>query len=115
MLFEHADADGKQAFAIHWEPPPESKYKWKHKHPPKPKTLRIYECHVGISGQDPKVASFDVFIQKAILQVILHLFSLLLSLFPVIFCPSIATSFIFIGPASRKRSWLQCNPIDWTC
>ncbi|XP_027062308.1 1,4-alpha-glucan-branching enzyme 3, chloroplastic/amyloplastic isoform X1 [Coffea eugenioides] len=60
------DADGKQAFAIHWEPPPESKYKWKHKHPPKPKTLRIYECHVGISGQDPKVASFDVFIQKVL-------------------------------------------------
>ncbi|KAL3508461.1 hypothetical protein ACH5RR_027862 [Cinchona calisaya] len=60
------DADGKQAFAVHWEPPPESAYKWKHRHPPKPKSLRIYECHIGISGQDPKVASFDDFIQKVL-------------------------------------------------
>lgn len=22
--------------------------------------------------------------------------------------------FYFIGPPTRKRSWLQCNPIDWS-
>ena len=74
MLFEHADEDRKQAFAIHWELPSESKYKWKHGNRPKPKSLRICECHVGISGQDAKVASCDTFIQKAILQVILLFF-----------------------------------------
>ncbi|KAI5658445.1 hypothetical protein M9H77_27238 [Catharanthus roseus] len=60
------DADGKQAFAVHWEPPPESAYKWKHKQPQKPKSLRIYECHVGICGQEPKVASFRNFIQNVL-------------------------------------------------
>ncbi|CDP13672.1 unnamed protein product [Coffea canephora] len=66
------DEDRKQAFAIHWELPSESKYKWKHENRPKPKSLRICECHVGISGQDAKVASCDTFIQKAILQVLPH-------------------------------------------
>lgn len=60
------DADGKQAFAVHWEPPPESAYKWKNKPPPKPESLRIYECHVGISGQEPQVTSFSDFIQKVL-------------------------------------------------
>ncbi|CAI9773428.1 unnamed protein product [Fraxinus pennsylvanica] len=60
------DADGKQAFAVHWEPPPETAYKWKHKHPIKPKSLRIYECHVGISGQEPRVASFSDFTKKVL-------------------------------------------------
>ncbi|CAK9163920.1 unnamed protein product [Ilex paraguariensis] len=60
------DADGMQAFAVHWEPPPECAYKWKHKHPEVPKSLRIYECHVGISGQDPKIASFTDFTKKVL-------------------------------------------------
>ncbi|KAL6975262.1 1,4-alpha-glucan-branching enzyme 3, chloroplastic/amyloplastic [Sarracenia purpurea var. burkii] len=58
--------DGNQAFAIHWEPPPECAYKWKHKHPEVPKSLRIYECHVGISGLEPKVASFNDFTEKVL-------------------------------------------------
>ncbi|KAK3030048.1 LOW QUALITY PROTEIN: hypothetical protein RJ639_038147 [Escallonia herrerae] len=48
------DADGKQAFAVHWEPPPEHAYYWKHNHPKVPKSLRIYECHIGISGLEQK-------------------------------------------------------------
>ncbi|OIT00448.1 PREDICTED: 1,4-alpha-glucan-branching enzyme 3, chloroplastic/amyloplastic isoform X1 [Nicotiana attenuata] len=60
------DADGKQALAVHWEPPPEHAYKWKHKHPLKPKSLRIYECHVGICSQEPKVSSFSDFISKVL-------------------------------------------------
>lgn len=64
LLYSFAEADGKQALAVHWEPPPEYDYKWKHKPPVKPKSLRIYECHVGISGQEPKVSSFDDFISK---------------------------------------------------
>lgn len=60
------DADGKQAFAVHWEPPPECVYKWKHKHPEAPKSLRIYECHIGISGSEPKIASFNDFTEKVL-------------------------------------------------
>ncbi|KAK6154438.1 hypothetical protein DH2020_008686 [Rehmannia glutinosa] len=63
------EADGNQSFAVHWEPPPEMAYKWKHKHPPKPKSLRIYECHVGISGKDPKVASFNEFTDNVLTHV----------------------------------------------
>lgn len=64
LLYSFADADGMQALAVHWEPPPEYAYKWKHKLPVKPKSLRIYECHVGISGQEPKISSFSDFISK---------------------------------------------------
>nr|POE49868.1 1,4-alpha-glucan-branching enzyme 3, chloroplastic/amyloplastic [Quercus suber] len=60
------DIDGKQGFAVHWEPPPESAYKWKNTHPKVPKSLRIYECHVGISGSEPKVSSFNDFTEKVL-------------------------------------------------
>ncbi|KAL8127331.1 1,4-alpha-glucan-branching enzyme 3, chloroplastic/amyloplastic [Apium graveolens] len=60
------DADGNQAYAVHWEPSPECAYSWKHVHPKAPKALRIYECHVGISGQEPKVASFNDFIEDVL-------------------------------------------------
>lgn len=58
------EADGNQGYAIHWEPPPEQAYKWIHKKPKVPKSLRIYEAHVGISGSDPKIASFSDFTEK---------------------------------------------------
>ncbi|VDQ04417.1 unnamed protein product [Trichobilharzia regenti] len=40
--------------------PPE-KYQFKHPHPPRPKSLRIYECHIGISSSEPVVASYTHF------------------------------------------------------
>uniref|UniRef100_A0A2N9HG43 1,4-alpha-glucan branching enzyme n=1 Tax=Fagus sylvatica TaxID=28930 RepID=A0A2N9HG43_FAGSY len=63
------DEDGKQASAVHWEPPPESAYKWKNTPPKVPKSLRIYECHVGISGSEPKISSFNEFTEKVLLHV----------------------------------------------
>ncbi len=30
-------------------------YTFKHPRPPRPRNLRIYECHVGMSSQEPKV------------------------------------------------------------
>lgn len=60
------DADGRQACAVHWDPPPESAYKWKNKHPKAPKSLRIYECHVGISGSEPRLSSFSEFTKKVL-------------------------------------------------
>ncbi|XP_075483299.1 1,4-alpha-glucan-branching enzyme 3, chloroplastic/amyloplastic [Primulina tabacum] len=60
------ETNSNETFAVHWEPPPESAYRWKHKHPPKPKSLRVYECHVGISGQEPKVATFSEFTKNVL-------------------------------------------------
>ncbi|KAK9938596.1 hypothetical protein M0R45_015324 [Rubus argutus] len=45
---------------------PELAYKWKNAHPKVPKSLRIYECHVGISGSEPKVSSFSDFTEKVL-------------------------------------------------
>lgn len=60
------DADGRQACAVHWDPPSESAYKWKNKHPTAPKSLLIYECHVGISGSEPRLSSFSEFTKKVL-------------------------------------------------
>lgn len=60
------DPGGKRASAIYWEPPPENVYQWKNKHPPVPSALRIYECHVGISGLEPKICSFIELSQKVL-------------------------------------------------
>ncbi|XP_010545514.1 PREDICTED: 1,4-alpha-glucan-branching enzyme 3, chloroplastic/amyloplastic [Tarenaya hassleriana] len=60
------EGEGKQAYAIHWEPPPESVYKWKSSKPKVPKSLRIYECHVGISGSEQKISTFAEFTKKVL-------------------------------------------------
>jgi hypothetical protein len=48
----------------YWEPPEKGapgeiadgkSYTFKYPRPPKPRALRIYECHVGMSSQEPKV------------------------------------------------------------
>ncbi|XP_012500199.1 PREDICTED: 1,4-alpha-glucan-branching enzyme [Propithecus coquereli] len=44
---------------IHWDP--EHSYKFKHSRPKKPRSLRIYESHVGISSHEGKVASYKHF------------------------------------------------------
>nr|GEZ46772.1 1,4-alpha-glucan-branching enzyme 3, chloroplastic/amyloplastic [Tanacetum cinerariifolium] len=64
--YVNPEADGNQGYAIHWEPPPEQAYKWIHKKPKVPRSLRIYEAHVGISGSDPKIASFSEFTEKVL-------------------------------------------------
>ncbi|KAL5077460.1 hypothetical protein RYX36_016444 [Vicia faba] len=60
------ELDGRQAYAIHWEPPPEDAYKWKNQSPKVPKSLRIYEAHIGISGSEPKISSFNDFADKTL-------------------------------------------------
>ncbi len=44
-----------------WNPPSESRYVFKNKAPPKPRSVRIYEAHVGISSSEPKVATYKEF------------------------------------------------------
>ncbi|KAK9673873.1 hypothetical protein RND81_12G195300 [Saponaria officinalis] len=63
------DGDGNQPCAVHWDPSPECAHKWKNNSPKRPKSLRIYECHVGISGSDPKVSSFLEFTEKVLPRV----------------------------------------------
>ncbi|XP_071730229.1 1,4-alpha-glucan-branching enzyme 3, chloroplastic/amyloplastic [Rutidosis leptorrhynchoides] len=64
--YVNPEADGNQGYAIHWEPPPENAHTWKYKNPKVPKSLRIYEAHVGISGPEPKIASFNEFTEKVL-------------------------------------------------
>ena len=49
---------------IHWAPP--TPYQWQHDHPVRPKALRIYEAHVGISSHETKVASYKHFADSVI-------------------------------------------------
>ncbi|CAN6195153.1 unnamed protein product [Urochloa humidicola] len=60
------DAEGKQSYAVHWEPSPEEIYKWKFGRPKVKGSLRIYECHVGISGSEQTVSSFQEFTSKVL-------------------------------------------------
>uniref|UniRef100_A0A803LY39 Glycosyl hydrolase family 13 catalytic domain-containing protein n=1 Tax=Chenopodium quinoa TaxID=63459 RepID=A0A803LY39_CHEQI len=60
------DVEGDQPCAVHWEPPPESAHKWRNKQPTVPKSFRIYECHVGISGLEPMITSFNDFTEKTL-------------------------------------------------
>lgn len=52
---------------VYWEPPEvgapgevhtDKKYTFKYPRPPRPRALRIYECHVGMSSEEPKVNSY---------------------------------------------------------
>ncbi|KMT12761.1 hypothetical protein BVRB_4g088550 [Beta vulgaris subsp. vulgaris] len=60
------DVEENQACAVHWDPPLESAHKWRNKPPKLSKSLRIYECHVGISGLEPKITSFNDFTEKTL-------------------------------------------------
>ncbi|CAE7654556.1 be1, partial [Symbiodinium sp. KB8] len=40
--------------AVMWEPPPAERYIMRHARPRRPKTLKIYEAHVGTAGEDAK-------------------------------------------------------------
>ena len=44
-----------------WNPPKNERYVFKNSKPPKPASARIYEAHVGISSQEPKVATYKEF------------------------------------------------------
>ncbi|BBN06440.1 1,4-alpha-glucan branching enzyme [Marchantia polymorpha subsp. ruderalis] len=60
------DKEGGTYSGVFWDPPPEVRHKWCNQRPARPSTLRIYECHVGISGGDPRVATYADFISKVL-------------------------------------------------
>jgi 1,4-alpha-glucan branching enzyme len=44
-----------------WNPPKAEQYVFKHARPPKPKSVRIYEAHVGISTHEHRVGTYKEF------------------------------------------------------
>eukprot|EP00002_Diphylleia_rotans_P001391 TRINITY_DN10782_c0_g1_i1.p1 TRINITY_DN10782_c0_g1~~TRINITY_DN10782_c0_g1_i1.p1 ORF type:complete len:499 (+),score=71.59 TRINITY_DN10782_c0_g1_i1:43-1539(+) len=44
---------------VFWDP--DTPFHWKYSKPPKPSSLRIYEAHIGMSSQSPKIASYRYF------------------------------------------------------
>ncbi|GLV43109.1 14-Alpha-Glucan Branching Enzyme [Carabus blaptoides fortunei] len=49
-----------------WNPPMSERYQFKHAKVQKPKSLRIYECHVGIATPEQKVGSYLEFAKNII-------------------------------------------------
>ncbi|KAJ9604641.1 alpha-1,4-glucan branching enzyme [Cladophialophora chaetospira] len=47
--------------AVLWNPPPNERYVFKNPRPPYPKSVRIYEAHVGISSPELRVSSYKEF------------------------------------------------------
>ncbi|KAH1078609.1 hypothetical protein GLYMA_19G192800v4 [Glycine max] len=43
---------------IYYDPPEEEKYVFKHPQPKRPKSLRIYESHIGMSSPEPKINTY---------------------------------------------------------
>ncbi|PKA62389.1 1,4-alpha-glucan-branching enzyme 2-2, chloroplastic/amyloplastic [Apostasia shenzhenica] len=46
---------------IYYEPPETKKYVFQHSQPKRPKSLRIYESHVGMSSTEPKINTYTSF------------------------------------------------------
>ncbi|KQJ99702.1 hypothetical protein BRADI_3g44760v3 [Brachypodium distachyon] len=46
---------------IYYDPPEDEKYVFKHPQPKRPKSLRIYETHVGMSSPEPKINTYANF------------------------------------------------------
>jgi 1,4-alpha-glucan branching enzyme len=44
-----------------WNPPADQKFKFQHTKPPQPKSIRIYEAHVGISTSEGRVGTYAEF------------------------------------------------------
>ncbi|XP_057438157.1 1,4-alpha-glucan-branching enzyme 1, chloroplastic/amyloplastic isoform X2 [Lotus japonicus] len=46
---------------IYYDPPEEEKYVFRHPQPKRPKSLRIYESHIGMSSPEPKINTYANF------------------------------------------------------
>ncbi|KAA8497243.1 1,4-alpha-glucan-branching enzyme 2-1, chloroplastic/amyloplastic [Porphyridium purpureum] len=52
---------------VYWNPAPEWTYQWEHPaHVEIPDSMRIYECHVGMGSNDPKVGSYREFADNVV-------------------------------------------------
>eukprot|EP00270_Netrium_digitus_P010440 TRINITY_DN323_c0_g1_i5.p1 TRINITY_DN323_c0_g1~~TRINITY_DN323_c0_g1_i5.p1 ORF type:complete len:870 (+),score=237.80 TRINITY_DN323_c0_g1_i5:78-2612(+) len=46
---------------IYYDPPPQEKYIFQHPRPKRPRSLRIYEAHIGMSSPEPKISTYIEF------------------------------------------------------
>ncbi|CAH0562702.1 unnamed protein product [Brassicogethes aeneus] len=53
-----------------WNPPQSERYLFKHPKTPRPKSLRIYECHVGIATSELKVGDYDNFTDNILPRIV---------------------------------------------
>eukprot|EP00252_Welwitschia_mirabilis_P009173 TRINITY_DN21526_c0_g1_i3.p1 TRINITY_DN21526_c0_g1~~TRINITY_DN21526_c0_g1_i3.p1 ORF type:complete len:776 (+),score=154.88 TRINITY_DN21526_c0_g1_i3:122-2449(+) len=51
---------------VYWDPPLSERHQFKHPRPPRPLAPRIYEAHVGMSGREPRVASYMEFAENVL-------------------------------------------------
>eukprot|EP00033_Pygsuia_biforma_P003508 GCRY01003839.1.p1 GENE.GCRY01003839.1~~GCRY01003839.1.p1 ORF type:complete len:778 (-),score=83.50 GCRY01003839.1:94-2403(-) len=51
---------------VFWNPPPEEQYSFKYVKPEKPKSLIIYEAHIGIASPEEKIASYREFADNVV-------------------------------------------------
>lgn len=49
-----------------WHPPPHERYMFRHRKPARPKSLKIYECHVGIATSEWGVGTYRHFADNII-------------------------------------------------
>ncbi|PVF97241.1 putative branching enzyme [Serendipita vermifera] len=52
-----------------WNPPASERYVWKHPRPQKPKAIKVYECHVGISTPEKRVGTYKEFTQNVLKRI----------------------------------------------
>ncbi|KAI9360401.1 family 13 glycoside hydrolase [Zopfochytrium polystomum] len=53
---------------VFWHPP--ESYTFVHPSPPRPKTVRIYESHVGIASPEPRVATYNEFTDNVLPRIV---------------------------------------------
>ncbi|KAJ8957842.1 hypothetical protein NQ318_001838 [Aromia moschata] len=53
-----------------WNPPQSERYQFRHPKPRRPKSLRIYECHVGIATSELKVGTYDNFTDNMLPRIV---------------------------------------------
>lgn len=56
-----ANAFGAAYDGVYWNPSESEAHTWVNERPKQPAALRVYEAHVGMSGQEPKVSSYREF------------------------------------------------------
>jgi 1,4-alpha-glucan branching enzyme len=52
-----------------WNPPASERYSWKHPRPQKPKAIKVYECHIGISTPEKRVGTYKEFTQNVLKRI----------------------------------------------
>ena len=64
------DTEGVAYCQHFWNPSSNEKYIMKHPRPPKPESLRVYECHVGISSCEGKVNTYKDFTSNILPRIV---------------------------------------------